>query len=75
MTTERGIEACCGACGEKQRIYTPDLGRDYVATLAGLMDGTFPPWAQPVPETSPIGKCGKCGGRFKCVLFGYPDGS
>ena len=47
--------------------------RPYVEMWAALIDGTFPPGSPPLPESSPIGKCGICGARFVTKVSEQPD--
>lgn len=70
----KGIKAIC-VNGHEQVIYTPEMPREWAATLAGIMDGTSSIYVYP-PEKSKeyplyIGKCGICGSWFSCSVFGY----
>jgi hypothetical protein len=44
------------------------LGAEWLAILIGLLEGSSPLYIMPPGPSSPIGRCGVCGGKLKCTL-------
>lgn len=47
---------------------SPELGRDYAETFAGLLCGTSPMYIHKPGPNSPIGKCATCGGQLTYTI-------
>lgn len=65
------IRAQCTKDEDHAKIlrFKASVGREYVETLAGLLDGSSPFYIFPPGDLSPIGKCGICGAPIKCSVF------
>lgn len=62
------VKCLKGADHRKILRFRWELGRYYVETLAGLLDGTSPYYIHKPAEGSPIGKCGICSAPLKCEI-------
>lgn len=61
----------CIECGaEHTMLFQSDkFDREYVERFSGLLDGKTGIFAQPLPESSPIGRCVVCRGRMESTIF------
>jgi hypothetical protein len=68
---EQGIELRCQSCHGTSRFVTPELVEVQAAMIAGAIDGSSSIYATTPSPECPVGRCARCGGRYKAILFGY----